>query len=184
MRVISGVAARRKLTAPKGLEVRPTTDRIKETLFNILAPRIYGSVFLDLYSGSGAIGIEALSRGAEKAVFVDSSKVSTECIKSNLDNTHLSEKALVLRMDSNSAISRLCSEKEQFDIIFIDPPYNKGLEMETLMCLDRYHILAPDGCIIIECSATTTFDYMDDLGFVITREKKYGSNKHIFIAYR
>ena len=184
MRVISGIAARRKLYAPEGREVRPTTDRIKETLFNILAPVIYEADFLDLFSGSGGIGIEALSRGAASTVFVDNSSHAIGCIKKNLELTKLDRNSEVLRMDVNAAISRMYSQGKQFDIIFLDPPYNREMEKDTIKTLDRYPILKPDGMIIAEASAETGFDFIEETGFIITREKKYGSNKHIFIAYK
>jgi len=184
MRVISGSAARRKLYTPEGMDVRPTTDRIKETLFNILAPDIADTEFLDLFSGSGQIGIEAISRGAKKAVFVDNSSISIGCLKKNLDITGFNDKAEVLRMDAASAVGRLASSGKKFDIIFMDPPYEKGIEEEVIYAIGRTGIMKEDGMIIVEASSRTGFDYIDETPFEITREKKYGSNKHLFIAYK
>ena len=184
MRVISGIAARRKLISPAGREIRPTTDRIKETLFNILAPDIYGSDFLDLFSGSGGIGIEALSRGAESAVFVDNGKMAIDCTNKNLELTGLGSKASVFRMDAAGAVRRLFSTGKKFDIIFMDPPYGKGMEQDVIFALNECRILKPDGMIIVEASDDTQFDFVEQTDFLVTREKKYGSNKHIFIAYK
>lgn len=184
MRVISGIAGRRKLVSPDGMDIRPTTDRIKETLFNILSPDIYGSDFLDLFAGSGGIGIEALSRGASSAVFADNGIKAINCIKKNLEITGLGENATVLRMEAGAAVARLFTSKKSFDIIFMDPPYGKELEKDVIMDLDRYRILKEDGVIIVEASADTSFDYIEDTCFQIVREKKYGSNKHLFIAYK
>jgi len=184
MRVISGTAGRRKLVSPTGMDVRPTTDRIKETLFNILAPYIYESEFLDLFAGSGGIGIEALSRGAETAVFVDNNNMAVNCVRKNLEITGLEKKAEVLRMDAQAAVSRLYSQRKTFDIIFLDPPYRQELEKNILLSLEKYKLLKDDGMIIVEASSDTEFGYLEDSCFKITREKKYGSNKHLFIAYK
>ena len=185
MRVISGMVARRKLQSPIGMEIRPTPDRIKETLFNILAPDIYGVDFLDLCAGSGQIGIEALSRGASSAVFVDDGKNANDCIRKNLEVFKgYDVKYEVYRMGAVPAIAKLSSLGRTFDMIFMDPPYDKSIEREVLLTLDRYRILNKEGRIIVEASAGTEFDYLEETGFEIYREKIYGSNKHIFIAYK
>ena len=185
MRVISGNMARRKLQSPPGNDIRPTPDRIKETLFNILQPHIYGTDFLDLFAGSGQIGIEALSRGAEEVIFVDEGKLANDCIRKNLEMFEGSGTNFeVYRMNAVSAISRLYAMKKRFDIIFMDPPYNKELEKDVILEIERNRLLKEDGMIIVEASAETGFDYLEDTCFEITREKIYGSNKHIFIAYK
>lgn len=184
MRVISGEARHLPLKAPKGTDVRPTTDRIKETLFNIIAPDIYGSDFLDLFAGSGAIGIEALSRGAESACFVDNSPASLAVINENLSFTKLISKAVVIKDDSARIIRTLYSKKSAFDIIFMDPPYGKELEKSVLEEISHCNILKDDGYIIVEALADTDFSYIDELGFEMYKEKKYGSNKHVFIRIK
>ena len=185
MRVISGNAARRKLVSPPGNDIRPTPDRIKETLFNILAPDIYGADFLDLFAGTGQIGIEALSRGAKSAIFVDDGKMAIDCIRKNLEVVKGLDVAYdVFRMSAGSAVSKLYSTGKRFDIIFMDPPYNKELEKDVLLALNSYPILKEDGRVIVEASAETEFEYLADTRFEIVREKIYGSNKHIFIAYK
>jgi len=181
MRVIAGSARSLKLTAPKGLEVRPTTDRIKETLFNILSNDIYDCRFLDLFCGSGAIGIEALSRGARSAVFVDMSRTSLECTKANLEHTKLADRAEIISSDAVSAVSRLASAGRRFDIIFMDPPYNAEHEKNVLERGRLCDILEEDGIIIIEASAETDFEYAQACGLEISRIKSYGSNKHVFL---
>ena len=127
MRVIAGKARRLALKTVPGMEIRPTTDRIKETLFNILQPEIPDCRFLDLFSGSGGIGIEALSRGAESAVFVEKNPKACACIRENLTFTKLAEHGKLLNMDVLQALRSLEGE-EAFDCIFMDPPYNKNLE--------------------------------------------------------
>ena len=181
MRVIAGIARSLKLKTPAGMNVRPTTDRIKETLFNILSPDIYGCTFLDLFCGSGAIGIEALSRGAERAVFVDDNRTSCQFANDNLVFTKLVDKAEVIRADARFASDTLKSRGLQFDIVFLDPPYDKGFEKTVLEQASFCDILKNDGIVIVECSASTEFDYSEDCGLEVYREKVYGSNKHVFL---
>ena len=181
MRVIAGSARSLKLSAPKGLEVRPTTDRIKETLFNIIRDHIYDCCFLDLFCGSGAIGIEALSRGARSAVFADNSRVSCECTRNNLIHTKLDDRAEILCRDAVSAVDRLAVDRKRFDIIFMDPPYGRELEKELLVRSRICDILEDDGFIVIEADRDTDFDYTSECGLTVFREKCYGSNKHIFL---
>jgi len=181
MRVISGSARGRRLMTPRGMKVRPTTDRIKETLFNILAPRIYDVEMLDLFAGSGGIGIEALSRGAKTCYFVDKDKDSLACIRENLKLVGFEDKSFVIPYDVMNALSSLGAKKAAFDIIFIDPPYRMGLEKEALTLISRYGLLKDDGLIIVESSVETPFDYLEDIGLTCVRNKEYGSNKHIFI---
>ena len=137
MRVIAGSARSLKLKTPDGLDTRPTTDRIKETLFNIIGPTVYDSIFLDLFSGSGGIGIEALSRGAREAVFVENNPKAMRCIKDNLRFTRLESKAVTITTDVMNALYRLEGEKI-FDIIFMDPPYNRELERKVLEYLSKH----------------------------------------------
>lgn len=196
MRVIAGKAKRTQLRTLPGMNTRPTTDRIKETLFNMLQPYIYDINFLDMFAGSGGIGIEALSRGAKQAFFVESNRKAAEIIKSNLDVTHLSEKAKVLNMtalsavkhfsDYNNSFDERLSDTESFnkflfDMVFMDPPYDCGLEMEILREPDFYNILADDAMIIIEASLDTCLDFNEISGFSLTKEKIYKTNKHIFL---
>ena len=128
MRVIAGSARHLKLKTIEGMGTRPTTDRIKETLFNMLSFYVEESRFLDLFSGSGGIGIEALSRGASQAVFVEQNRKAAACIEENLNHTHLGEKAVVMSKDVMTALRILEDKKQAFDYIFMDPPYGKLLE--------------------------------------------------------
>ena len=180
MRVIAGTARSLQLKTLDGLDTRPTTDRIKETLFNMLAPYLYDCIFLDLFAGSGGIGIEALSRGAMEAVFVEKNPKAMACIKDNLKHTHLERKAPTISSDVMTALYRLEGEK-QFDYIFMDPPYNQELEKQVLTYLAESDLLAHQGVIIVEAARDTSFDYLDELGFQIIKEKVYKTNKHVFI---
>lgn len=180
MRVIAGTAKRLQLKTVEGMETRPTTDRIKETLFNMISEYLADSNFLDLFSGSGAIGIEALSRGAACAVFVEQGKKAMECIRENLKFTKLNDKAELYEMDVLNALSRLEGRK-QFDYIFMDPPYNQLHEKRVLEYLSNSTLLSADGIIIVEASLETDFSYVGKLGFAIIKEKEYKTNKHVFL---
>ncbi len=180
MRVIAGSAKRLQLKTVEGMDTRPTTDRIKETLFNMISAYLADSNFLDLYSGSGAIGIEALSRGAACAVFVEQSKKAMECIKDNLKYTKLYDRAITYETDVLNALSRLEGAKT-FDYIFMDPPYNQSHEKRVLEYLSNSTLLSDDGIIIVEASLETDFLYVETLGFSVVKEKEYKTNKHIFL---
>lgn len=180
MRVIAGSARRLQLKTVEGIGTRPTTDRIKETLFNMLQNDIEDCSFLDLFSGSGAIGIEALSRGAEYAVFVENNKNAVKCIKDNLMFTKLSDKARVIENSVLSAINILNGNRV-FDVVFMDPPYNKNIEKEILEKLIKSNIIDNKSLIISEASIDTDFSYVSDMGYEVIKEKLYKTNKHIFL---
>lgn len=182
MRVISGSARRLLLKTIDGMDTRPTTDRIKETLFNMMQNDLYGCTFLDLFSGSGAIGIEALSRGAKQAVFVENNPKAVMCIRENLKITHLEPGAMVLNCDVLQALSRLEDKGIVFDFVFMDPPYNQLLEKEVLTHLSESALIDEDTLIIVEASKETDGGYLSELGFVLQKEKVYKTNKHLFIT--
>ncbi len=180
MRVIAGSARHLNLVAPTGLETRPTLDREKETLFNVLGPRIIDKSFLDLFAGSGQIAIEALSRGASSAVLVESAKEALDCIKTNLEKTKLLDYAKVINKDVFSALNEL-KGGEPFGYVFMDPPYNKELEKQVLKSLIEHKLVDEDSVIVVEASNETVFDYLEELGYQIIKEKIYKTNKHVFI---
>lgn len=134
MRVITGSARGRKLITLEGNDVRPTTDRVKEAIFSSIQFETEGSVVLDLFAGSGQLGIEALSRGAKTAVFVDNSKKSLEIVKKNLDITGFNDKAEMYNMNSSDFLK---ITHRKFDFVFLDPPYNKGILAEILPQLSK-----------------------------------------------
>ncbi len=178
MRVIAGTARSLPLKTPEGMATRPTTDRIKETLFNMLQSKTGDCIFVDLFSGSGGIGIEALSRGAKKAYFVEYDKKAVSCIKDNLNFTRFNEKAVVMNADVCSAIDRI---REEADIIFMDPPYESGLDMTALKLLSKADCVGADTLVIVEASLQRETKEFENCGFVVTKEKKYKSNKHVFL---
>ncbi len=181
MRIIAGTARRLPLKTLEGKHTRPTTDRIKETLFNILQQDIPGSCFLDLFAGSGQIGLEALSRGARLAVFVDNHKKACACIEENIRFTHFEEKSRLISMDALPALKSM-EGKEAFDLIFMDPPYGQGLEIQALAYLGSSSLLKPDGMIIVEASLDADFSDVSSLGVRIVKEKRYKTNQHIFFT--
>lgn len=180
MRVIAGKAKRLQLKTPVGMDTRPTTDRIKETLFNMIQDELYDVCFLDLFSGSGGIGIEALSRGAKKAVFVEQNRNATAIIKDNLQYTHLAEQAEVMNCTAISAISML-QGREQFHVVFMDPPYGKGFEKEVLRHPAFKDILVDKALVIIEANLESELSEDDIVDFRLLKEKIYKTNKHIFL---
>lgn len=179
MRVIAGSARSMPLKTPEGPDTRPTTDRIKETLFNILQNDIPGAVFVDMFSGSGGIGIEALSRGAKKAYFIENAPKAINCIQDNLAFTKLTDKAVVLKQEAVLALSSIF-EKE-VDIVFMDPPYEQGFEKYVLQVLKDMKYVTEDTLIIVETSIRTDLGYAEDMGYAILREKQYKTNKHWFL---
>lgn len=179
MRVIAGICRSMPLKAPEGMETRPTTDRIKETLFNMLQTDVPGCVFVDMFSGSGAIGIESLSRGARKAYFIENGAKPIACITDNLSFTKLSDKAVVLKQDAVMAVHSIY--EKSVDIIFMDPPYKSELEKAVLPLLSTAKYVTEDTIIIVEADLRNDFDYVTEYGFEIVKEKKYKTNKHVFI---
>lgn len=180
MRVISGSARSLNLKTLDTLETRPTQDRTKETLFNVLNPFLADCRFLDLFAGSGGIGIEALSRGAQSGIFVEQNPKAIECIEHNLSFTKLDKKAKVYRGDVLSVLHQL-DKGVPFDCIFMDPPYNKGLEKQVLTLLSTSSMIDDDTLIVVEASLETDFSYLSDLGLKDYKRKQYKTNQHVFI---
>ena len=171
MRVITGSAKGRKLEQLTGNDVRPTTERVKEAVFSVIQFHIEGRSFLDLFAGSGQMGIEALSRGAARAVFIDASKESVDIVKRNLKTTKLDECARVYRADS---IGYLTTCREKFDLVFIDPPYGTGLLQQALANIER--VMNKSGIVI--CESPATEELPEGFGeFVRLREYRHGKIK-------
>ncbi len=150
MRVIAGTARGLRLETPAGIRIRPTLDRVREALFSILTPQLDGARFLDLFAGTGANGIEALSRGAAAATFVDSHADSITVIKRNLEHTGLAQHATCMRLPLPQGFPRLASEQEPYTIVFADPPRTFGQFDRLLDLLNESPLLTDDGTIIFE----------------------------------
>lgn len=182
MRVIAGSARRLLLRTVDGLDTRPTTDRIKETLFNMLQPSIPDCMFLDLFSGSGAIAIEALSRGAKLAVLVENNPKAVDCIRENLAKTKLEERAVVMGSDVISSLRKLEGKNYVFDIIFMDPPYGQDLEQQVLQYLSGSPMADENTVIVIEAAKETDFSWLKAAGYDLIKSKEYKTNKHVFVG--
>lgn len=152
MRVVAGIAKGSRLSAPEGMETRPTTDKLKETIFNIIQFDIEGRRVLDLFAGSGQLGIEALSRGAENCVFVDRRQECIKIINENLEHTKLSDAAQVVCSDACDYLNRTGIGK--FGIILLDPPYSKGLTEKCLTSIVTLDLLENGGIIICESAVS------------------------------
>ncbi len=183
MRIIAGKARRLPLKTLQGKDTRPTTDRIKETLFNILSPELEGAYFLDLFAGSGQIGLEAISRGSSYCVFVDNNKKACEVIRENMEFTKLADQCMVMNTDVLTALRQL-EGTYCFGLIFLDPPYNQNLEPDILHYLAHSSIVREDALIIIEAEEHTDFSYVGELGYTLLREKMYKTNKHVFLSLK
>jgi 16S rRNA (guanine(966)-N(2))-methyltransferase RsmD len=150
MRVVAGKYRGRILKNPRHEGIRPTADRVKEAMFNILSARIQGAAFLDLFAGTGGIGIEALSRGAEKVVFADQNFLSVKLIRQNVKILHPDEKVRILFLSFKRAIDLLARENIRFDLIFLDPPFEGGILVEAIQRILYRDLLIDDGIIIAE----------------------------------
>jgi len=168
MRVITGSARGRKLTAPEGMDVRPTTDKVKEAIFSAIQFEIEGAYVLDLFAGSGQMGIEALSRGAEKTVFVDNSQKAIRCINNNLRTVNLEKYADVINLDSYDYIRHI---NRNFDIIILDPPYRYNHINNILPFAVQK--LRNGGCIICEYETGAEIDIIPD-GIKLRKSYRYG----------
>lgn len=183
MRVIAGKARSLKLETPAGTDTRPTTDRIKETLFNMIQFDIQGACFLDLFAGSGGIGIEALSRGAKEAVFIENAKEACDCIKENLKHTKLGDNARICRQDAFVALTSLEYQKK-FQIVFMDPPYHKELEQRVLEYFTTSSLVDEDTLIIFEAALHTDLGFLEALPYDVIKIKQYKTNMHVFVKRR
>lgn len=188
MRVIAGTARSIPLVAPEGKDTRPTTDKIKETLFNILQQDIPGSVIVDLFSGSGALGIEALSRGAEKAMFVDRSREAVDCITKNVEKCRMADRAVILRTEALAALTKVRSfiSDDTDTVYFLDPPYDQGLEYPVLERLCEEGLFRSCDILVLEKSLNEDSmkeltELLSDLSLEIYKEKRYKNQQHLFI---
>ena len=182
MRVISGSARGRKLKSPKTSETRPIMDRVKTALFDILAPEILGMRVLDLFAGVGSVGIEALSRGATAATFVERSPEAFRLVRENLAITGLSDRAEVLRTDAFAYLQQAAASGRRFDLVYVAPPQYEGLARQALAQLDSAPLTEPDGLVIVQIHPQERGE-LDNLPLTRLRrydERKYGSTLLLF----
>lgn len=181
MRIISGSARGTKLYTLEGLTTRPTLDRVKESIFNIIQGYLKDAIFLDLFSGSGAIGLEAISRGAKKAILCDKSKEAIQVINKNIIKTHSEDKVQVYNEDFMKCLQNI---KEKLDIIYIDPPYQTNYIYEALKSLQSLKIIDKNTNIILETdNDKRILNDIKTLDYEITDIRKYGIAYIIFLKY-
>lgn len=182
MRVIAGKAKKRILHVPAGWTGRPTADRVKEALFNILGPAVVDGDFLDLFAGTGNVGIEALSRGVRRACFVEKDRRAVQAIRRNLELTGFSRQAEILVGDVFKVLHNLSERKINFDFIFADPPYDKGYETGVMELITAGRLLGPDGMVIVEVSKRQSMPE-EKSGLVLWRREKYGDTVLCFYRH-
>lgn len=182
MRVIAGEFKGRKLKAVPGTKTRPTSDKVKESIFHILGPFFHGGKCLDLFAGSGSLGIEALSRGMDEAVFVDFSNQAIRCIQDNLKILHTNDSATVYRKDAFAILRVLEKNAEKFDLILIDPPYDKININELLLALNKSNIANDDALLYVEYRASNKLEPIE--GWEIIREKAFNQTTKMTILQK
>jgi 16S rRNA (guanine966-N2)-methyltransferase len=191
MRIISGLYKSRPLCSPKSAAIRPTSEKLRGSLFNICQSRIEGASFLDLFAGSGAMGIEALSRGADHATFVDSDRESILCIEKNLQALNIKEKGHILRGDVFKQMQKLVKQSKQYDIIYADPPYDMFCKVKNIFTsysshvvsiVDQNDLLKVDGILFIEDSDDAQPGHLDLENLVLKGTRKMG--RSILQEYR
>ncbi len=171
IRVISGTARGCKLRPVKGMGTRPTTDRVKENVFNLIQDYVSGAVVLDLFAGTGQLGIEALSRGAAHCDFVERASAAFNILRKNLESARVGERAKAHRLDASGFV-RGCGDRT-YDLVFLDPPYGGDIIENALLLIERFDILASHGIIICESAVEDSFSH----SFEVLRERRYGATK-------
>ncbi len=177
MRVISGDRKGHRIGAGKRAGLRPTSDRAKESIFNVLRGEVMGKRILDLFAGAGSLGIEALSRGAEQVTFVDASLRSINVLRENLDNLNLKDRSKVIRSDAVKALGKL---EQSFHLIFADPPYLKGFAQRIISRIAQSEVLSIGGILILEHHKKETFSYPEE-HLSLLKQKKFGDTVITFL---
>ncbi|MFL0195952.1 16S rRNA (guanine(966)-N(2))-methyltransferase RsmD [Clostridium sp. WILCCON 0269] len=184
MRVIGGLARGRKLMSPDGYgTTRPTLDRVKESMFNIIQNRIYGACVLDIFAGTGSLGLEAVSRGAKKCYLVDKDKDTFFFLKKNVENLGFSEMCETINVDSHKFLKEIVGKKEIFDIIFIDPPYKKDMIPPIIEIVESEKLLREGGIIVTKIDTSEKmYDGKDSI--ILSDYRKYGNTTVCFYKYK
>lgn len=174
MRIIAGIAKGREILAPKGMHTRPTLAKVKEAMFGMIQFDIEGARVLDLFAGSGGLGLEAISRGAEHVVFCDSDRQAVSVVKANLKKLGFEGSASVNYGDSLELLKRLAAEGERFDIVLLDPPYESELESRALALLDELSLLEEGAILLCEHSQSNPPAFTE--GYNAKKARKYGDS--------
>ena len=182
LRIISGRFKGKKLHSVRGLTIRPTADRLRESIFNILSHGVLNAVVLDLFAGTGALGMEALSRGAESAVFVDNNPKALSVIQRNITSCSFGRQARIIKWDIKNNLNCLKSAGAAFDLVFMDPPYHRDMVKPALLNLEQSGSLKKGACIVVEHSPLEPIpDHV--FMFEITDRRKYGKTLVSFLSY-
>jgi len=179
LKIIAGTLKNRSIIAPKGDTTRPTSSRLRETLFNICQQEIDGSTFLDLFAGSGAMGFEAISRGAKLAIFVDNDRNAVQCMRKNIETLELKENTVVIQGDVMQALERFIRQDRQFEIIYADPPYEDRYSNLLLQEIDRSKVLKPEGTFFLEEGSKVKLD-IDSLTTLKLISKRVSGQSTLF----
>ena len=181
MRIIAGKYRGRRLRALRGQGIRPTAERLREAIFNILGPGIAGENVIDIFAGTGAMGIEALSRGAGHAVFIDKHPAALDCLRTNITPLEVANQWDIIRWDAGANLRCLAALDRRFGCAFIDPPYNKGLVRRTLNNLVASAVMRPDGLIVIEHHQQERIEPLDDR-IALRDQRRYGKTLVTFLS--
>lgn len=179
MRIISGIAKGRKLLSPLTMETRPTLDRVKESIFDIIQIKIYGSKVIDVFAGTGSLGLEALSRGASNCYLIDKSKDTYDLLRQNVTNLKFEDKCKTFNMDSYKVLEQLGESSEKFDIIFIDPPYVKDMIPPAILIIEKYKMLLNSGIIVTKVDSIEEI-YQGTDKIKLYNHRKYGNTTICF----
>ena len=172
MRIIGGIRRGQRLSSPRNDAIRPTSDRVRESIFNIISGRLEGANVLDLFAGTGAMGLEALSRGAASVLFVDNSREALDLLKGNIALLNLQKRSKVLKWDIGRNLACLANRPERFDLVFLDPPYGRRMVVPALGHLKESGALAHDACLVVEHS--THEDAVPvKAGFALMDQRRY-----------
>lgn len=183
MRIIAGLAKGRNLLSPVGMGTRPTLDRIKQSMFNIIQNYTYGAVVVDVFAGTGSLGLEAVSRGAKECHLVDKGDETFAILKQNVENLKFQDKCHCYNIDSYKALELFTQKKMVFDIIFIDPPYLKDMIPTAVELITKGKLLAPKGIIVSKIdSSEIIFEGNEEI--VLTDHRKYGNTTVCFYKYK
>jgi 16S rRNA (guanine966-N2)-methyltransferase len=183
MRIISGRAKGKKILSPVGMGTRPTLDRVKESIFDIIQNNVYGSKVLDVFAGTGSLGLEAASRGAKECYLVDKSPESFKFLKQNINNLQFEDTCKCFNMDSYSALNEFAAKGIVFDLIFIDPPYLKDMIPPAINIIQEKRLLAEDGLIVTKID-TKEVIFNGTVDIVLTNYRKYGNTTICFYRYK
>ncbi|MDR5586931.1 MULTISPECIES: 16S rRNA (guanine(966)-N(2))-methyltransferase RsmD [Clostridium] len=183
MRIISGKARGRKLIPPASMETRPTLDRVKEAMFSMIQGYIPDSNVIDVFAGTGSLGLEAASRGAKEVYLIDKSSETFPLLKENIKNLKFDDFCFALNMDSYEALRKLSNQGKVFDLIFIDPPYCKEMIPEAIKIIKENNVLNENGIIVTKIDTIEEiYDGYEDI--ILTRSRKYGNTTVCFYAYK